>query len=699
MAFMIWSETSRANRVAGERLDAIKSQLRAEEQVRNDKDARERENRKRELENLTAEAEFLDFQRVFSGVERPKMKLETRQIALRALEVAGVDLQSQALPVLAGFNEAEQELIQSNCFQLLLILGDTFASDGAGQKSAEGTDIYERRAASLSRQGFPLAAARVREEAAHQSHTTHLAYFLLGYDEWFKEGRDLNKALHYFNNALQRKRDFFWGWVFRAACYEKLRNLIEAKASLTVAISQRDLAQPGLVWCYLYRGYLNTELGMFAEAEADLSQAQALDQDGYARYVGHNNCGYLRLRQADTLERMANLTFALNAISNWQPSPVGMFVNLAGALRVQWLTGAVHNLQLAADEGDDLEPKQYPAHLNLAQAYGRLGKFKEAGEEMDKAIVIKPQSADLYTSRALLCVQRGDRDGALRDLKEAIHLSRQGNLPEGSLAQVHFRRGLLFYQMGKYVEAAHDCDEALRLRHGDYNLAHLLRAETLLRLNRLTESLGDFDEFLRTEKPAAGVLADRALASVRLGDVEAAIGDYTLALSITPVARLYTNRGWVYLINEAPRPALRDFDNALRLDPRSWEAYSGRALARAKCGTIHSALADAEQALLRGPRKPALLLSTARTYALLVGRMDLEPGRHSTRYLETRCEYQDRAVKLLNDALELLLTRKEQTAFWENQIRGHPDLSAIRNSSGFARLVKRFPRSSNRANR
>ena len=91
----------------------------------------------------------------------------------------------------------------------------------------------------------------------------------------------------------------------------------------------------------------------------------------------------------------------------------------------------------------------------------------------------------------------------------------------------------------------------------------------LLELNRDHDAIVACDAALRAGLKSADLLGLRGLAKARRNDFAAAIDDYTLALALEPSAPvLHGRRGWAYLVSGAPQLALRDFEEAIRLDPR-----------------------------------------------------------------------------------------------------------------------------------
>ena len=91
-------------------------------------------------------------------------------------------------------------------------------------------------------------------------------------------------------------------------------------------------------------------------------------------------------------------------------------------------------------------------------------------------------------------------------------------------------------------------------------------------------------------------------------------------LSSPPSPFLHARRGWAYLVSGAPHLALRDFEEAIRLDPSSGDAYSGRGSALVALGRCREAVADAEESLRHGESDARSHYSAARILALAANR-------------------------------------------------------------------------------
>jgi tetratricopeptide (TPR) repeat protein len=208
----------------------------------------------------------------------------------------------------------------------------------------------------------------------------------------------------------------------------------------------------------------------------------------------------------------------------------------------------------------------------------------------------------------------------------------------------------------------------------------LLYGETLMELNRPRDAEGPLGLAIKLGRPSAHAYRARGLARVMQNKHEEAVDDYARAIELAPDAATHVSRGFAYLVVEAPKMALRDFEQALRLDPKSASAYAGRGFVRAVLGDYRTGVADAEKALERGA-SPSLIYHAARVYAQAVARA---PSRAAV-----RTRYQDRAVKLLEQAVEKQPLGK-RAGFWKSTVLRDTALNPIRDAGGYRRLVRLY---------
>ena len=219
---------------------------------------------------------------------------------------------------------------------------------------------------------------------------------------------------------------------------------------------------------------------------------------------------------------------------------------------------------------------------------------------------------------------------------------------------------------GNYALALSSFDAALALQP-DNSAGQCLRAEALFRLGRFAEVTEAFDQYLKKGKPLESVYKGRGLARAELGQFPGAIEDFTKALELHPTSAVQAYRGWTHLVVDAPKLALRDFELAIELDPKSGDAYSGRGFVRASMGRHREAIQDAAEALRLGPTSPRLIYNAARIHAQCPG---LGPQR---------------ALELIQQALSML-PEEDRRAFWSAHIRADSAMAALRRYPLFARL-------------
>jgi tetratricopeptide (TPR) repeat protein len=161
------------------------------------------------------------------------------------------------------------------------------------------------------------------------------------------------------------------------------------------------------------------------------------------------------------------------------------------------------------------------------------------------------------------------------------------------------------------------------------------------------------------------------------------------ALVLRQDAKTLRFRGWAYLKLDAARPALADFEAALRLEPGHPDAVSGRGRARARLGQVAAALQDAE-AVARPSQTATLLLQGACIYSRTVGQLEAgASGRSVPGGAVYR--YQERAIELLRAALERVPAAERQK-FWRANVDREPDLLPVRRSTGMLELARSYGR-------
>jgi eukaryotic-like serine/threonine-protein kinase len=663
-------------------------------------DCLRRQNTLRRYEEfLTFRDEAFFHASLFTGLDTAANREKTITAANMALAQFGFDGadQGSSLSLCASLEERQRTEIVAGCYDLLLVLAEATATSVPGQPQAdrqrqlgEALAILERaeRLGLPSTKAYHLRQARYLnllgrqgEAVAHRARAEKIEpvsaadHFLIG-DERRARG-DLAQACRDYERALRSQPNHFWAQYSLALCCLRLQRLSEARIGLTACLGQR----PDFAWLYALRGFIHVEVREFRAAEEDFAQALTLKPDETTRYAIHANRGVLRFEQARTGEALRSLHML-----SWVPV-CGLYGSLGLAYRQLRLTEAVNELR----EAIQLKPGNYQAHVSLAQVYAAQGQVAAARAEFTKAIKLAPELAYLYRTRADFAWQHRNWPAARKDLVEAIRRE-----PEGSqaAAEDQVKLGQLLQREGEYEAAARAYEAALRGRP-DLAGTLRLRAVAMLELHKYEEAARSLDRYLAAadagrERPTlAEAYRLRGLTRTQLGRYEGALHDYTRALELEPDSATRTYRGWIYLVQGAPKLALSDFEEALRLDPSEVDAYNGRGNARVKGGQVLEGVEDAEEAVRRGPSTSRTLHNAAAIYALASAAP--EAVRRTSPGKTLQQEYQDRALDLLARSLAAVPSA-QQTRFWNEQIGKDPDLEPIRHLLRYQQLAPGTPR-------
>jgi eukaryotic-like serine/threonine-protein kinase len=611
-------------------LKEVQQELRAEAERRASR------GRFQSFASLRDEAQFLGT--LYTGMDLAANLQAARAAVQKALAVYGVRGAEDARPEFDGYlDDAQKAELLADCSQLLLILAETDAQSATGQKPVEKEQhlrkalteleqarrlgapsrVYHlRRARYLNLLGDAAEAARAEESARETAVVGVADYFLVG-DELYRRER-FDEASKAFDQVLERKPNHFWAQYLNALCLLRQQRPAEARALLGACLAQRS----DFAWVYLLRGFAQEELQAWAAADSDFQKAAHMPLDDNSRYVLLVHRGVLRVRTNRMDDAIAELSAAVK-----------------------------------------LKPKAYQAFVNLAEAYRLLNQRDRALEQLQTAVQLQPGLAHLHRLVALLYLERDEPDLALMSFDRAIERESPSS---PYLVDDHIGRGRLLLRIGKNAEALASFDAALALRK-DHPQGQRLRAEALFRLDRFAEVVEAFNHYLETGTPLELVYRGRGLARAELGQYAGAIEDFTKALELHPTSAVQAHRGWTYLVVDAPKLAMRDFELAIELDPKNGDAYAGRGFARAQLGLHREALRDAADALGQGPPSPRLLYNIARIYAQCPG------------------PYANRALELIQQALNLL-PAEQRRGFWLTHVQKDAALAALRHHRSFIKL-------------
>jgi len=179
-------------------------------------------------------------------------------------------------------------------------------------------------------------------------------------------------------------------------------------------------------------------------------------------------------------------------------------------------------------------------------------------------------------------------------------------------ADEYYAQGKVFYENMEYGRSIDSFSKVLELAPAgeENNRVYYMRGRAYLKNRQYDPAIYDFTRAL--ELTGEGDKSLRFLIFEMRGDAyfgkdawTSAIQDYWKAVAEDVdhqnAKYVYLNRGWAYLNNNEPEPAIKDFDRAISIDPKLAEAYFGRGNAWLKKADPQRALTDAKEALKLKP--------------------------------------------------------------------------------------------------
>jgi eukaryotic-like serine/threonine-protein kinase len=304
-----------------------------------------------------------------------------------------------------------------------------------------------------------------------------------------------------------------------------------------------------------------------------------------------------------------------------------------------------------------LEPDNFWAWFVLADCHERLGLEGRAEACYGACIALSPSFPWVHFNRGLAYLRQGEHALARADFDTVIRL-------KPDVADAFLNRALAWQGLQQYQEAEQDLTEALK-RGGQATRLYFLRARIREKRGDNDGAQRDYQEGLRRPPVDEKSWLSRGYARLA-SSPQGALEDFEQALRLNPrSAAGLQNKAHVLAEKLGkPREALQVLNRAVELSPDSAVARAGRGVLHARLGQREPALRDAEETLLRDTSPPRLY-QVACIHALT-----------SAQHTEDRLQ----AFQLLSSAL--------RKGYGFNLLESDEDLGPIRNSPEFRRLVE-----------
>jgi tetratricopeptide (TPR) repeat protein len=225
----------------------------------------------------------------------------------------------------------------------------------------------------------------------------------------------------------------------------------------------------------------------------------------------------------------------------------------------------------------------------LGQGYRKARKRANDLAIAAHAAVIGLDAADAvaHSDRGTVCMAKGEYARAIAHFEEAIRLA-----PEQPYAYVG--RVNAYAALGQLDRMIAEYSEAIRL-DPEQTLAYCARATAYNALGRFDLALGDASEAIR-------LAPQLYLGHDARGYANWQRGNFNVIIKGLAIAWMLATLGFLRRDHFDPRTptgtradleqALADFSEAIRLEPRAWDCYRGRALVYRALGDRASATVD-----------------------------------------------------------------------------------------------------------
>lgn len=190
-------------------------------------------------------------------------------------------------------------------------------------------------------------------------------------------------------------------------------------------------------------------------------------------------------------------------------------------------------------------------------------------------------TAHFYRARWYL--QQGRLQPALADLDEVTRLDALGDTSSDLRASNFVSRGFVHIRMGNMDAALADFDEAIRLNPRVAS-SYRGRGHVWLARREPDRALADFSQALKS------AVSDKTLSTAGAGSTYGRRPRYFDRTDNDAAA--YLGRGQAYLLKNDPEAAMAQFNEALRVNPKSNPALKSRAALHEQRGDFDSAIGD-----------------------------------------------------------------------------------------------------------
>ena len=287
--------------------------------------------------------------------------------------------------------------------------------------------------------------------------------------------------------------------------------------------------------------------------------------------------------------------------------------------------------------------KPSPQTLKLVEQgaeWLKSGDLNRAEASYSLALEYRPNMAEAYNGLALVALERGDRELAVKHLRKALTFNED-------LAEAHNNLGVLYYRAGKMKKSRTHLISALGVDPG-YHTARGNLVRTLLKMGKHKEARTHLLKITAQKPDDAGVWAQLALVCVTLNRSAEAGRAVDIALKLNPkFAAGHRAKGRLLYLKGHYFEAASSFREALQFDVSDWRSRHYLGLSFLMLQRNKEALKHLMRAAAGRPSQGdvqfalSFALIRAERYHEALKRLEADissrPGKHKELYLLAVC--------------------------------------------------------------
>ncbi|XP_050753053.1 tetratricopeptide repeat protein 6 [Gymnogyps californianus] len=406
-----------------------------------------------------------------------------------------------------------------------------------------------------------------------------------------------HEAIQQFTNAIEIDPLNVRAYVGRAQAYHKIHNLPNAVKDINRAIH----LYPNKSQLCILRGQYLMELKKYELANLCIHQLAEMDEGNPVQQAliqsfcqNHNKAieclreatetqpepsmfvilGKIQMKAKKTKDAVRSFKKAMKLLM----TSAKILPNTFEAAEMYYLTGLCHMEQKSLLRACDAFSMAIRLHSSYPDAFYQRGLCRmqlrqtKCIRDFNRTLALCPSHFQAYMSRAAYYGSKGRYSKAILNCNEAIKI-----LPNS--VRAYFYRGTLKYQNKTFKAAIEDLSKTIDLNKTCV-LAYYNRAVCYHQIKDFRKALKDYGILLLLETSkeiAFKVLINRGLLYVELGDYANACEDFKEATLLSPDdSQIFQAIGICYHRLNQFEEAVRSFDQVLKLDPVSVDAYVGR---------------------------------------------------------------------------------------------------------------------------